>query len=365
MYRIIVADDEIMARERMVRFVEDIPEVKVVASLRNGMQVREYLEKNRANMVITDIRMPLMNGLELAEYIYKEHPSCQVVLISAYDEFDYARKAINYGVKSFLVKPIVQQELSELISSLYQRQIKEKKTRLFMEDIAGNFYIQQIREWLEGKRSKVPEFAVNKKVILYTVKMEEACSYNKIMIQTALGNILQWLSAKCIPYFLGVFGNEYHYAVLYEYEGMLPGVAELEEIIEKLVGVNSEVTCTQKLDSLYMLKKNEEDDIVIKAKTYIISHIKESISREMVAEAVHMDPSYFSRYFKKKTGKSFQDFVFEIRMEKAKQLLAEGWRVKDVCNYIGYRDRNYFNKMFREYTGYNPSDYRRNSEEDR
>lgn len=86
-----------------------------IITCRNGMEAADMIEKEHPSIVITDIRMPKMDGLELAEYIMGHEKECIVIITSGYSDFEYAQKAISYGVVSYLLKPIETDELEKSV----------------------------------------------------------------------------------------------------------------------------------------------------------------------------------------------------------------------------------------------------------
>lgn len=107
--------------------------------------------------------------------------------------------------------------------------------------------------------------------------------------------------------------------------------------------------------------KIQEDNRPIRlAKKYIKDHYKEAITLEDVSEVAGFNPTYFSSLFKKETGKNFLEFLSEVRMEQAKNLLKEtNLSVASVCGEVGYSDVKYFTKSFTRYSGLKPNEYRK------
>ena len=90
------------------------------------------------------------------------------------------------------------------------------------------------------------------------------------------------------------------------------------------------------------------------------NHYMEPITLELVADKVGFNSSYFSSFFKKETGAGFADYLIQLRMEKAKELLKDTKdTVKEVCEKVGYSDVKHFTSMFRKYTGLKPGEYRK------
>ena len=102
-FKILVADDEYYARKVLVMMLEKsgLP-ILVEGDFEDGEEVIEYLQKNEADIIITDIRMPNLDGLELAKYVQEHLPKCAVVVETGYEDFQYAKKALRYHVKDYL-----------------------------------------------------------------------------------------------------------------------------------------------------------------------------------------------------------------------------------------------------------------------
>lgn len=104
---------------------------------------------------------------------------------------------------------------------------------------------------------------------------------------------------------------------------------------------------------------SEKSEEAVKIKEYILARLEQPLSRDGVAERFYMSPAYFSRYFKRMCGRSFYEFVRDARMEKAMELLKTNRQVQEVCEAVGYHDKAYFYKVFQQYTGMTPSEFRR------
>ncbi|MDO4273753.1 MAG: response regulator [Eubacteriales bacterium] len=107
-------------------------------------------------------------------------------------------------------------------------------------------------------------------------------------------------------------------------------------------------------------RKQEANKPIREAKNYIKQNIKESISLEQISSMAGFNPSYFSSLFKKETGITFSEYVIQVRMENAKELLKEtDWNISVICEEVGYNDLKNFNKNFKKYTGLRPNEFRR------
>ena len=107
MYSLIIVDDETDTHELLKYYIEDVIGQFVVSGcFKNGREAIEFLEKNKVDIVITDIKMPEVSGIELAQYIYESTPETKVIILSAYNEFDYAKQAIAFNVSNYLLKAV-------------------------------------------------------------------------------------------------------------------------------------------------------------------------------------------------------------------------------------------------------------------
>lgn len=119
--RILVAEDEERSCRGITRLIRSIDEsYYVVAQAADGRDALEKIKKHRPDVVLTDIQMPFMNGLALVQAAHREQLYPHFAIISAFAEFEYAKKAISYGVKEFLVKPITYDDVEELLRKLEQ-----------------------------------------------------------------------------------------------------------------------------------------------------------------------------------------------------------------------------------------------------
>ena len=128
MYRILLVDDEALIREAVSENVQwEKYGYELAGSCENGKEALEFIEKTPVDVVLTDICMPYMDGMQLSERLGEEHPSIKIIILSGYDDFDYAKKAIRYGVKEYLLKPITAEEMGKALLDLKAELDKERK----------------------------------------------------------------------------------------------------------------------------------------------------------------------------------------------------------------------------------------------
>ena len=128
MLRVILADDEQYERNYLEKVIkESYPGLlEIVYKAVDGMDLMEKLEECKPQIVLLDIKMPRMNGLKTAEEVRKRHPDIQIVLISAYSDFSFAKQAIKLGVTDYLLKPYLDSELRETLDKVIAR-VRERE----------------------------------------------------------------------------------------------------------------------------------------------------------------------------------------------------------------------------------------------
>ena len=106
-------------------------------------------------------------------------------------------------------------------------------------------------------------------------------------------------------------------------------------------------------------REKEELSIIEKARSYINENFRRDISLDDVSREVDISPYYFSKLFKQETGKNFIEYLTEIRLRSARELLQNSqYSIKEICAQSGYSDPNYFSRIFKKYEGVTPSEFR-------
>ncbi len=136
MYKVLFADDEILTREAIAKNTPwEEAGFQLIGTAENGKQAIAMIEKEVPELVITDICMPLVDGIELAKHIQLHYPETKVMIISGYDEFDYAKQALKYGVAEYILKPITSVELKDELLKIREKLEKENNKKEHVEKI--------------------------------------------------------------------------------------------------------------------------------------------------------------------------------------------------------------------------------------
>lgn len=140
-YRLILVDDEDEVRGRIAARIGDASGFEIVGTAGNGYDAIDLIEAHAPHVVLTDIRMPYIDGIELATIIRRDYPAVKVAFITGYNDFDYAREAIDLQVRSYLMKPLTEEAIGEAL-----RKLKEELDAEYEQLRSREFIEQQYRE---------------------------------------------------------------------------------------------------------------------------------------------------------------------------------------------------------------------------
>ena len=150
MVKVFLAEDEFLIRNGIKNSIEWEKEgYRFVGEASDGELALPMVLKEKPDILITDIRMPFMSGLELSSLVKKELPDIKIVILSGYDEFEYAKDAIHIGVARYLLKPVSSAKLLETLGEIARQILQEKKKKELKDE-----YLREMRENEELKKMK-------------------------------------------------------------------------------------------------------------------------------------------------------------------------------------------------------------------
>ena len=351
MYKLIIADDEALIRAGL-GLRNDWKDIgfEVVAILEDGSDVLKYLEEKRADVVLADISMYQVSGLEVAKVINEKYPWMKVVLLSGYREFEYAREAVRCRVYEYLLKPIDDEKLNSVFRQLKSELDTVKREELLME----NFEKMEYMRILEVANRVVSAVLGEKEekwiayVYLRSVMNNTSPENRKVIVDKILSKLLE-RTREIAP------------RIALELERKLQEMNYSHHVDDKndLLGILSWTNDQIASYALGAGSKHNSDDGMIKACNWIENHLGEEFTYQDVADFVHLSPRHFIRRFQKAVGETFSDYVFKMRMEVAKKLAEDNTvNLDDIGVMVGYRDGKYFKSLFKMYTGFSVKEYR-------
>ncbi|SNS06995.1 two component transcriptional regulator, AraC family [Anaerovirgula multivorans] len=242
MFKVLIADDEPKIRKGLKQWIDESPyRFEVVAEVKNGREALEYITKTSPELFLVDINMPMLNGLHFISQLNKISSNSIVVIITGYDNFEYAHKAIKLHVFDYLLKPVSKNEFDNLLKKIAEA------------------------------------FGTDKKEIITEKSTQYSC-------------------------------------------------------------------------------------IVRSVKKYIDKHYTDSeLDLSHISQLFNVNKSYISKLMKQEIGKSFIEYLTDIRLEKAKQILEDHHprvTMYDVSTRVGYTSQHYFSRVFKKAYGISPLEYR-------
>ena len=171
-YKIMLVDDEEEVRTSIIRKIDwQDAGFEVIGDAENGKEALEKIEQNEPDVVLTDIRMPYMDGLEMAENIRQRYPSIKIVIFSGFDEFEYAKKAIKLNVIEYILKPVNVEELTAILKKIKKNldeEIEQKRNvtllrESYIKSLPEHFLNDLIHGGMEEAQieEKLNEYAID------------------------------------------------------------------------------------------------------------------------------------------------------------------------------------------------------------
>ena len=182
MYSIMIVEDEYLVRQGIASLVDyEQFGMQVIAQAENGIEAWQKFQENPADILLTDINMPQMNGLELAKLVRDQAPKCHIVFLTGYDDFDYARTAIKLGADDYLLKPFSKDDVEEMLAKVQTKLDKERKKAQIQNLVDQG----QRSELEEAIHARLADSELSLKILAFQLGFSP--SYLSVLIKKELG----------------------------------------------------------------------------------------------------------------------------------------------------------------------------------
>ena len=398
MHKLIIIDDELFILEQLKNLkIWDQLNFEVVAVFNNSCEAIEFIDSNQVDAVLTDIKMPYMDGLEIAKICNEKYPYIKVAIISAYREFEYAVTAIKYNVTEYITKPIDFDNFSQAFKNIAE-QLSQEKMMYFMGDhrysktqqFFTNILYHNVEppeniqlSGLETLSYKSRCALINLNVNDLEIYLQKKWNHSLEGFYNAISQIIEFEEENSFCILLRCLDNNLDFLIISKNSGDFDKIVserimqiskQLNEFLplktelnfsEIYNSVSDLINCIQAQNSAQSNSLNSENDIVKstleKVFYFINTHLSENITSEHVAEYISFNSVYFRAYFKHHTGETFITYLTRIRMEKACELLLNtNLKISAICDSIGYINNTHFYKVFKQHYGITPTEYRKN-----
>ncbi|MFS0726719.1 response regulator [Paenibacillus sp. 1P07SE] len=347
--KVMIVDDEDIIRQGVKVLLEKShPSIQVIAMAKNGKEALKLIEQDPPDLLIADIRMPVMNGLELIERAAAHGPEMVSVVLTGYADFEYAQKALKSGVADYIVKPVNQVKINQMVQAVLSKNptrwldgievaqlkdIKELAMAIVKHVLAEN--AEEVRNliayWREYCRTNFQRFH----------DMRQAMGIVRLTIQTELlagySSVVRINSSPL--------------------EGSTPG-----ELIEEW-----QQELTRLIDEIAGKRVPRNKRIV----DFVLQEIdrdfgNQELNIRLLADRAGVSAAYLSKMFREIVNQPYTHYLNELRLHKARQLLLSGreLRIGQLAEVCGFSDYPHFSKLFKKRFGLAPQEYREKFQSD-
>lgn len=364
-----------------------------VVTAGNGEIALQKLQEGPFDLLITDIKMPFLDGLSLAKEALRLHPGIKIVISSGYQDFSYAKTAISLGVEEYLLKPVVPEQFLQLIARLYAQIEKETEARqadslkllysrnlITTQLINGKLPLSPGDRLPEETRRLMPESGI--------LVFLSADPSSRSALENLKSDVIQ-LAQKSFQAPVRLLSFE---------DGLLLSIDSIDSAYQdeedRLASRTAEFS--KKLREMYRLGTGVFSDffrapeaipeVVRRLRSgpateaeagetaadltlphgkikficdYIAAHYQENLSLDVLAKISYLNSDYLSRIFKKETGINLMKYIKNFRMNQACRLLeTTQQKITSISQAVGYQNCGYFIHSFTEYFGVSPEKYR-------
>ena len=406
-YTVVVADDEPELREAVCSMVrwEEIG-FRLVGSAGNGLDALQLVEQLQPDLLLTDIQMPFISGTDLAKSAHEIQPLITIAFLSGYDDFEYAQRAIENRVISYLLKPISMAELTAALREIHvkmEQRFRELRpvdvhiskhltTASLLLDPYTEVSAEEAETLLhESGMVFTPPYALS----VFSTGVRHADQRAAHMIDRILrkyfsccsfasgGRILSLVISEDGFAHLGAALDELYYACRRMLdENCILGISRVYSSLRCCRDACREaVEAQEKATEPGIFRYEDPSDVGTAASASAGSPLRdgvrslcqqamriiaaeypdESLSLSSVSDRLHVNPNYLSANMKKYVGDTFINLLIRERMEHALQILQQsgGVRIAEVAAACGYSDQHYFSYCFKKYHGISPAKLRR------
>ena len=345
MYRLVVIDDEYIVVEGIKAMIaRQKLGCEVVGCAYDGIRGLEIVREQKPDLVITDIRIPGLDGLSLIETAKDFCPNTIFVVISGYAEFEYARRALSLGVKDYIEKPISIHKLKEVFGRVEKEYLqKEKLNRSILEEYSELDHTIDAC-MIHMSNGETSDFHHSSKEVLIRLKVMYPVfsEYKKEVYKflCVLSDIITEQNASV----------DREQLVLYQ---KMERKGTFKDCDEYANWVLSQIAKFIEAD-----KTGSNHRLILELLDYIQEHYDKDIGLNELADRVKLNPAYLSVLFKEEVGTSYVKYLTELRMKRAKEFLQQGLKENEVSTKVGYNNYRYFCDIFKKHVGQTPNEYK-------
>jgi len=398
MWKLVIADDEPKIR----RGIESILDwndfnIDIVGEAEDGELALEVIQEKTPDIILLDINMPFLSGLNLLERLKDINNKSIVIIISGYDDFSYAQKALRFNVFDYILKPVNKKSMEDIIRKAVYKLNKIKRENNYLQwinkQVTENIDALKktfFSEWLNNKLSddevlrEMEFFNIDfgKNIGITVIKVIDKLNieiidkkWNTELLEFAIANLLNDKFKESNVKF--IFADDKKNVILVsKIDDMLEWITlgnQLEVEISKYLKCNVIIEQANvssgilKIKDVYLTIRNNVNEkkkctpMALSTIKYIEeNYYSNDLNINDVSDKLEVTSSYLSKLLKKETGLSFIEYLTNIRIKKAMYIMEDPTiKIYDVAELVGYSNQHYFCRAFKKLVGFSPTEYKR------
>jgi two-component system response regulator YesN len=392
-WRVVLADDENIIREGIRASIQwGALGLELVGEAGDGEEALEMVRDRAADLLLVDINMPIMNGLELVQQLRAGDSPCKIVIISGHDEFNFAQTAIRHGVSAYLLKPVtpdqINQTLKELVAELTEEASQSAYLQMASKQIEQNIPLLRERFFFNWLNERMATEEIQQQLAFLKLPAAPPKSFwlirlmdgglkkvdtekDRQLMLFAVENIIGEMLAKQAITIVRTLND---FLAVISWDMLLDEqYIELERNIQAYLAVQLSGKATT-LDAHFealpfafrelsqtLAQSTPLSPIVKRARQVILyRYTDKALTLEQIAEEIPVSPVYLSRMIKQELNTTFSSLVTQMRIQKAVQLLTSTDKpILEIAEQCGYDTQHYFSTAFKKVIGVSPNQYRK------
>lgn len=371
MYKVIVADDEPFMLEGWKTMIDwQGCGYELCGTATDGEEALDLINHVNPDLVVTDIQMPVLDGLGLIRTMREELKyDSQIVIVTGYSEFGYAQQAIRYRVNEYVLKPLVPEEIHELLRNLIiplDTQRQEIESKLAEE----HYDAMEIVDTTTDEGSMLDEADLEKMASRARQFIALIEAGDVTGVARTVDDMLQEMQESRAAMIWAQSAVRYIHGELLRRYSLIGADQTLLQVrtwhhteswfmgdLKKLF-----VRITETFASMAQADPGSSG-LVAEAVQYLKEHYRTKIKLQQLANHIHVNAAYLGQQFKREMGVSFSEYVHRLRIEEARRMLRRtNMKISDIAFELGYHDAEYFTEKFKALTGELPSLYKNNNQ---
>jgi len=379
--KILFVDDDAIARKSIVNRVPwERYGWELIYCAKDGIDALEFIQSHQPDLILSDIKMPIMDGIQMAIIAKDYYPDVKFLFLSGYKDFEYAQQALKLNAIDYLTKPVMTENLVAALSKAENIIRQEKKVSHIMEKgyptIQRHFISQLMRNNFSQVDSRVFQaLGIDLSKGLGIVGFVDLKSIDHL----SPIEVMEILQKGCLnfnerfhgSFFVPVDATQIFFVfILNNTEQMnifQRNLAAMQSALESWLELNLHTsgvffygTCIRNLDELHLscqtaqkVRTNQTTDLLSQIRLFIQREYSNSdLTLHSIASHFNINHCYLTSLYKEKYGINLYDYLIQVRMERAAELLkSTDLKSYQIAEMTGYNNSHYFSLSFKKYYG--------------